>query len=100
MKKVLIFLILLFFPAYIFAINPSVVINEVAWVGTTASANDEWLELYNNTSGPITLDGWVLKANYDAPNIKLESMVTANGFYLLDRIKLVTFYLVYGGVGP
>lgn len=35
-------------PFKCFAINSSdVVINEIAWMGTIASANDEWLELYN-----------------------------------------------------
>jgi hypothetical protein len=32
-----------------------VVISEVAWMGTQASANDEWIELYNTTSAPIDL---------------------------------------------
>ncbi|QLQ06438.1 MAG: hypothetical protein HZY76_10550 [Anaerolineae bacterium] len=27
--------------------STTVVINEVAWSGTTASSSDEWLELYN-----------------------------------------------------
>ncbi|MFN7088622.1 MAG: hypothetical protein ACK4NX_02285, partial [Candidatus Paceibacteria bacterium] len=27
-----------------------VVINEIAWAGTSASSSDEWVELYNNTS--------------------------------------------------
>ena len=35
--------------------NPlDVVINEVGWMGTQASASDEWIELYN--PGPTTVD--------------------------------------------
>lgn len=85
MKKLLIFLTLLFCPAFIFATDISIIINEVAWMGTTASANDEWIELHNNTSSPITLDGWALKASDDSPNIKLAGVIPANDFYLLER---------------
>ena len=35
-----------------------VVISEIAWMGTTASSNDEWIELYNNTSSAIDFAGW------------------------------------------
>ncbi len=38
----------------------AVVINEVAWGGTAASANDEWIELYNAGDAVVDLTGWVL----------------------------------------
>ncbi len=38
----------------------TVVINEVAWGGTAASANDEWIELYNADDTVVDLAGWVL----------------------------------------
>lgn len=62
-----------------------IVINEIAWMGTTNSANDEWIELYNNTKNPINLEGWVLKASDGTPEIKLSGTIPANGFYLLER---------------
>jgi len=37
-----------------------VVISEVAWMGTQASANDEWIELYNNLDHDLNLVGWAL----------------------------------------
>ncbi len=37
-----------------------VVVSEVAWMGTTTDANDEWLELYNNTAADIDMNGWRL----------------------------------------
>jgi uncharacterized repeat protein (TIGR01451 family) len=41
------------------AANPlDVVINEVAWMGTQASASDEWIELYNNTDSAIDIGSW------------------------------------------
>jgi len=57
----------------------NVVINEIAWMGTEISANDEWIELYNNTELPINLAGWVLRG------INLTGIIPAQGFYLLER---------------
>jgi uncharacterized repeat protein (TIGR01451 family) len=37
-----------------------VVINEVAWMGTTASSSDEWIELYNNTDSPVDIGSWAI----------------------------------------
>jgi len=62
-----------------------VVINEIAWMGTNNSVNDEWLELYNNTENPINLDGWQLVSQDGTPKINLSGTVPANGFYLLER---------------
>ena len=93
MKKITIALLLFFVLLSIkcSAANTSdVAINEIAWMGTTASANDEWLELYNNTSSPITLDGWLIKANDGTPDIKLAGTISANGFYLSGTPSLIT----------
>jgi len=38
----------------------TIVINEIAWMGTTKSVNDEWIELYNYGESPINLNGWKL----------------------------------------
>lgn len=68
------------------ASNPlDVVINEIAWMGTNVSANDEWIELYNNSSNNINLEGWVLKSEDGTPEIKLTGAIPANGFFLLER---------------
>ena len=32
-----------------------VIVSEIAWMGTTTSSNDEWIELYNNTGSAIDL---------------------------------------------
>jgi hypothetical protein len=79
-------LFLILSPFFIFAANPlKVMINEVAWMGTKISYNDEWLELYNNTGNPINLDGWQLVAQDGTPKINLSGIIPANGFYLLER---------------
>lgn len=35
-----------------------IVIPEIAWMGTSTSSNDEWIELDKNILSPITLAGW------------------------------------------
>lgn len=64
-----------------------IVINEVAWAGTSATrAADEWVELYNRTGLPINLSGFVLYSAGDlTPYIALSGSIAANGFYLLER---------------
>ena len=62
-----------------------VVINEVAWMGTAASAQDEWIELANNTDQDIDLNGWTLAAADGTPSIALTGTIPANGYYLLER---------------
>lgn len=64
---------------------PSVVINEIAWMGTENSANDEWIELHNDTDQDIVLDGWMLKAADGTPDIALTGVITTHGFFLLER---------------
>ena len=61
-----------------------VVINEVAWMGTDANVNDEWIELHNTTSNDLDLDGWTLSDGDDI-NIALGGVITAGGYYLLER---------------
>ncbi len=66
--------------------NPQdVIISEVAWGGTAASAADEWIELYNNTASPIDLTDWTLTANDGSPVITLAGSIPAGGFFLLER---------------
>jgi cysteine-rich repeat protein len=87
-KLVLFFLSLGLFilaPNRLAADNQSVVINEVAWMGTTVSANNEWIELRNLASSDINLDGWTLKAVDGSPQISLSGQIAASGYYLLER---------------
>jgi hypothetical protein len=62
-----------------------VVLNEIAWMGTTTSSSDEWIELFNNTGGDIDLTGWTLVAADGTPNITLSGIIPANGHFLLER---------------
>ncbi len=83
--KLSIFLLLFIAPLCCLAESNSVLINEIAWMGTTASANDEWLELYNPTDSEIDLTGWRLEAADGAPAITLAGTIPAGGYFLLER---------------
>jgi hypothetical protein len=71
---------------------PKVLINEVAWAGTLANADDEWMELFNPGSAPIDITGWQLYADdgtlnkVGTPNITLSGIIPAGGFFLLERV--------------
>ncbi len=64
----------------------SVVINEIAWAGTSAGLpTDEWIELYNPTGAAINLTGWRITAADGTPNIILNGTIPAGGYFLLER---------------
>lgn len=62
-----------------------IIINELAWMGTTVSSSDEWIELRNTTDTVINLAGWTLKATDGTPSINLTGSVPAGGLFLLER---------------
>lgn len=65
--------------------KPSVQFNEIAWMGTTESSNNEWIELYNTTNNPVDITGWTLKALDGSPNIILKGTIPAHRFFMLER---------------
>ncbi|MBI1998710.1 MAG: lamin tail domain-containing protein [Parcubacteria group bacterium] len=67
-----------------------VVINEIAWMGTAASADDEWIELYNPTAQEVSLAGWILRAGDGTPTIGLTDTIPAGGYYILERTDDMT----------
>ncbi|MFA6410761.1 MAG: lamin tail domain-containing protein [Candidatus Buchananbacteria bacterium] len=84
MKKIF-FVFCLFLPLLASAETSNVLINEIAWMGTTGSANDEWLELYNPTNQAVDLTGWRLEAEDGSPKINLNGTIEAGGYFLLER---------------
>jgi hypothetical protein len=62
----------------------AVMINEVAWAGTLASAHDEWIELYNPSGSTIALDGWSLTDGGDI-HISLHGSIASHAYFLLER---------------
>lgn len=73
-----------------------IVINEIAWAGTAASANDEWIELHNTTDVAIDLAGWTLRFDTDSTVVHLgevagdtlelrRAIIESDGYFLLER---------------
>jgi len=68
--------------------NPSrtLAFNEIAWMGTSRSADNEWIEIKNNGSGPYSAERVQLLS--DSGKIKIilgVSAIPAHDFYLLER---------------
>ncbi|MDP3990973.1 MAG: lamin tail domain-containing protein, partial [Candidatus Nealsonbacteria bacterium] len=83
----------------------AVVINEIAWAGTGASAFDEWIELYNNSTSSIDIAGWRLSSSdVDGPDIVFSTSsaatttIEAYGFYLIERTNNETISDISAGL--
>jgi Lamin Tail Domain/Bacterial Ig-like domain (group 3) len=74
----------------------TVIINEVAWSGTAANTNDEWIELHNPGSSEVDITGWRLYADNNTldsignPDITLSGTIAAGGYFLLERAQEAT----------
>lgn len=67
--------------------SQTIVINEVAWAGTTANSADEWIELYNSSQEEVDLTGWTLtfgKVTIDL-GAGVETLLEPGGYFLLER---------------
>ena len=81
----------------------TVLINEIAWMGTVSSFSDEWIELHNPGIHAVFLDGWTLTADDGSPEIALSGVLGAGDYYLLERgddeaVSDVAADLIYSGV--
>ena len=66
--------------------SQKVIINEVAWMGTKTSANDEWIELKNISSEPVDITDWQLIVKDSQIKVSFPQKILApNEFYLLER---------------
>jgi len=54
-------------------------------MGTSESANNEWMELKNTTDAEVDLSGWILKAGDGQPKINLNGKIAGGGYFLLER---------------
>ena len=84
MKKIILTATLLL-PLTTTAAEPTLRINEIAWMGTVASSNDEWIELYNLSDAEVDLADWKITAADGSPEIVLSGTVAAGGYFLLER---------------
>ncbi|MDD5032549.1 MAG: right-handed parallel beta-helix repeat-containing protein [Candidatus Pacebacteria bacterium] len=79
-----------------------IVINEIAWGGTSGRPNDEWVELYNKSSSAINLANWTLSSADSEPYIILSGKISQKGYCLLERtddntISDIAADLIYTG---
>lgn len=59
------------------------IINEIAWMGTKADSDHEWIELYNASNSEINLDGWKIQ---DKTNeYALQGIVLPGEYYLIEK---------------
>ncbi|MDD5146840.1 MAG: lamin tail domain-containing protein, partial [Candidatus Pacebacteria bacterium] len=82
LKRVGFSLVFCFF--YFSTAGASMIINEIAWMGDQTSYNHEWIELYNDSQRPITINDWVLKTTDEKIKIDLQGIVPGQGFFLLE----------------
>lgn len=69
-----------------------VVINELMWMGSVTSGDDEWTELRNTTNNPIDLSGWQITSLVGADNtetlmltIPSGKTIPANSYFLISN---------------
>jgi len=81
-----------------------IIINEVAWMGTLESQNNEWIELKNISNDTVNLSGWQLLDK--EVKIKIffndKNVILPNGFLLLERtddnsVPYIPADLIYTG---
>jgi len=61
----------------------AVSISEVAWMGSSDSANHEWIELYNDGE-PVDVSDWTLTDGMSL-SIKLTGTISAGSYVVLER---------------
>ncbi len=73
---------LLFLPQISFA---AVRISEVAWMGTSDSSSNEWIELRNDGTEEISLSGYKLTSADAGLNVLLKGSIPSDSYYLIER---------------
>jgi PKD repeat protein len=84
----LIIIFSLLVPRPALATEPSIVINEIMWMGSAASNADEWVELRNTTDQPVDVSGWVItKKSSDAETpmvtIPAGKTIAPDGYFVI-----------------
>lgn len=75
-----------------------IAINEIAWMGTMASASDEWVEVKNNTAYTIDLSQWVLTTGDNTPHIMLQGTIAPHEYLVLERTDDASTSVIAHGV--
>ena len=70
-----------------------IIINEVAWGGTIASEDDQWIELYNpDANNSVDISGWQLVSATGTLNIRFDNGTTiaGGGYFLIETREEAT----------
>lgn len=67
-----------------------VIINEVQWMGSSASSADEWLELRNLSESVVDLTGWVITKKSNGAEVTMVTIpagktIAAGGVFLISN---------------
>lgn len=67
--------------------NHQIIFSEINWSGDKESANNEWIEIKNNSGVDIVLNGWQILSSDESIKIifKEENKISSGGLYLLER---------------
>ncbi|KKP41210.1 hypothetical protein A2229_03175 [Candidatus Peregrinibacteria bacterium RIFOXYA2_FULL_33_7] len=66
------------------AASTTIVINEIAWAGSSDSSNDEWIELYNNSTSDIDLTGWTIEDDETSIYEITSGTIKANSYFVIE----------------
>ena len=68
----------------------NVVINEIAWAGTTEDWRYEWVELFNGSGGAIDVSGWQIEngASSNKSLVLNAGIIPSNGYFLICRKEM------------
>lgn len=61
-----------------------VVINEVAWAGSSDNSNDEWIELYNTGNQAVDLSGWSIVDDGTSEYKITAGTIAPHGYFLIE----------------
>lgn len=70
--------------------SPNVVINEVAWAGSSDGTSDEWIELYNAGSSDVDLSGWYIEDDGSSKYLIKSGVIAPKGYFLIEDSEEAT----------
>jgi len=69
--------------------GPTVIISELAWAGSTLSAQDEWIELENVSGDDVDISDWILTKDTETESemitIPPETTMLAGAFFVISN---------------
>ncbi len=93
-------------PLFLFFLLPhfshaAIIFSEIAWMGTSVNANDEWIELYNHDAASVNVVGWSISDGVSL-DITLTGTIPGSTIVLLERtdddtVPGVTAFQIYTG---